>query len=48
MKLNHSNVSFAKSVLRIGAAAALIVSELQIAGVLFCVAELLGILEEIV
>lgn len=48
MKLNHSNVSFAKSVLRIGAGAALIVSDLMIAGVLLVLAEILGVLEELV
>lgn len=48
MKLNHSNVSFVKSVLRIGAGAALIVSDLMIAGILVVLAEMLGILEELV
>lgn len=55
MKLTHNTVSYIKSVVRILAGAALIVTVaklapifIAVAGVLFIVAELLGILEEIV
>jgi len=44
----HFYVSLAKSVLRIGAGASLIMMGLPEAGSLFIVAEALGILEEIV
>lgn len=46
--MGHFYVSIAKSILRIGAAGALIASAFVLAGILFIVAELLGILEEIV
>ncbi len=48
MKLNHSNVSFVKSALRIAAGAALIFSDVVVAGVLLILAEVLGVLEELV
>ena len=44
----HFYVSLIKSVIRIGAGAALICGSVVIAGVLLIAAELLGILEEIV
>lgn len=46
--LNHTNVSFAKSVLRIIAGMALIAGSLMTAGAFLIVAEVLGIVEEIV
>jgi hypothetical protein len=48
MKLNHSNVSFVKSALRIAAGAALIMAAIPAAGVLLIAAEILGVLEELV
>ena len=51
MKLTHTNVSFTKSVVRIAAGTALMLAGnemLLIAGVCIAVAELLGILEELV
>jgi hypothetical protein len=48
MKLNHSNVSFVKSALRIAAGAALLVAAIPAAGVLLVAAEILGIVEELV
>ena len=48
MQLNHSNVSFVKSALRIAAGIALILSDVVAAGVLLILAEGLGILEELV
>jgi hypothetical protein len=48
MKLNHSNVSFVKSALRIAAGISLIMSAIAAAGVLLIVAEILGVLEELV
>lgn len=44
----HFYVSIIKSLLRLGAAVSLIMGNLIVAGALFFVAELLGILEEIV
>lgn len=44
----HFYVSLVKSIIRIGAGASLIIGNLFIAGVLLIVAELLGILEEMV
>lgn len=46
--LNHTNVSFAKSVLRVVAGMALIAGSLVTAGGLLIAAEALGVLEEIV
>lgn len=46
--MNHMNVSFAKSGIRIVAGAALIAGELWWAGALLIIAEGLGILEEVV
>ena len=48
MKINHFTVSLAKSVLRIGAGTALMFSMFITAGLLLIVAEVLGILEEVV
>jgi hypothetical protein len=48
MNLNHSNVSFAKSSLRIAAGVFLIFSDVVIAGALLILAEVLGVLEELV
>ena len=51
MKLTHTNVSFVKSLVRIGAGAALMLAGnemMLIAGVCIAVAELLGLLEELV
>ena len=51
MKLTHTNVSFAKSIVRIAAAAALIMAGnewLLVAGACIAIAEFLGIEEEIV
>jgi hypothetical protein len=51
MKLTHTNVSFAKSLVRIAAAAALIMAGnewLVVAGACIAIAEFLGIVEEIV
>lgn len=48
MKLNHSNVSFVKSALRIAAGASLILVGLPEAGVLLILAEVLGVVEELV
>jgi hypothetical protein len=47
-RLDHTNVSFIKSLVRIAGGIALIAGSLLVAGVLFIVAEMLGILEEIV
>jgi len=44
----HRNISFAKSALRIAAGGALCSSMLITAGILFIIAEVLGIVEEIV
>ena len=44
----HFYVSLVKSVLRIGAGGSLLYGNLLLAGALFIVAELLGILEELV
>ncbi len=44
----HQYISFVKSGLRIGAGIALLRSALVTAGVLFIVAEILGIVEELV
>lgn len=46
--MNHNNVSYIKSVLRIIAGVFLITSNLVLAGVFLIIAELLGILEELV
>lgn len=46
--LTHRNVSFVKSALRIFAGTALIVDTMFIAGIFLILAELLGIIEEIV
>lgn len=48
MKLNHKNVSFVKSGLRILAGLALIIGNIVPAGLLLIAAEGLGILEEVV
>jgi hypothetical protein len=48
IKINHFTVSVAKSILRIGAGAALVLSMFIAAGLLLVVAEVLGILEEVV
>jgi hypothetical protein len=51
MTLTHKNVSFVKSLVRIGAGAALMLAGnemLLIAGICIAVAEFLGILEELV
>ena len=51
MTLTHTNVSFVKSLVRIAAGAALMLAGnemMLIAGVCIAVAELLGILEELV
>ena len=47
-KLNHNNVSAVKSILRVFAGFALTQQDYLSAGLLFIVAEMLGILEEIV
>jgi hypothetical protein len=44
----HFYVSLVKSVLRISAGAVLVTGNLTIAGILFILAEMLGIIEEIV
>ena len=44
----HRNISFAKSALRIAAATALTLQHFISAGILFGLAELLGVVEEIV
>jgi hypothetical protein len=46
--MNHNNVSYVKSALRIVAGASFIFSNIPLAGGLLIGAELLGILEEIV
>lgn len=46
--LNHTNVSFAKSLLRVIAGVALMAESFVFAGVLLIVAEALGVLEELV
>lgn len=46
--LTHYNVSMAKSALRVLAGVSLVFSSLIIAGLLLIVAELLGVVEEIV
>lgn len=46
--LNHTNVSFAKSVLRVVAGMALIAGSLEGAGSFLIVAEVLGVIEELV
>ena len=46
--LNHTNVSFAKSVLRVVAGMALIAGSLITAGGFLIIAEGLGVLEELV
>lgn len=46
--LNHTNVSFAKSVLRVVAGMALIAGSLVAAGGFLIVAEVLGVIEELV
>lgn len=46
--LGHFYVSLVKSIIRIGAGGCLILGNLFFAGVLLIVAELLGILEELV
>lgn len=46
--LNHNNISYIKSVIRILAGAFLISGNLLVAGIAIILAELLGILEEIV
>jgi len=43
----HFRISVAKSVLRIAASVALITNELIMSGVLFIIAEVLGIIEEL-
>lgn len=48
MTLNHKNVSFVKSGLRIFAGLVLIFGLLGLAGLLLILAETLGILEEVV
>lgn len=51
MKLTHTNVSFVKSLVRIAAGVALMLAgsdTLLVAGVCIAIAELLGILEELV
>jgi len=48
LKLDHDNVSFMKSGLRVGAGIALITANFVVAGILLIVAEGLGVLEEIV
>jgi hypothetical protein len=48
MQLNHSNVSFVKSALRVIAGVSLIFSDLILAGGLLILAEVLGVLEELV
>ena len=44
----HTSVSMVKSIVRIGAGAALIAGDLLAAGILVIVAELLGVAEELV
>ena len=46
--LGHFYVSLVKSVLRIGAGGFLVTGNLTIAGILFILAEVLGIVEELV
>ena len=46
--MNHRNISFVKSGFRLGACFALACFEIQLAAILFAVAELLGIGEELV
>lgn len=46
--LNHTNVSFAKSVVRVVAGMALIAGSLAGAGFFLIIAEALGVIEEIV
>jgi hypothetical protein len=46
--IKHRTISFVKSGIRIAACAALAYYELQLAAILFLVAELLGIAEEMV
>lgn len=48
MKLNHDNISYVKSVLRILAGISLVSRSFFLAGFLFIVAEILGIAEELV
>lgn len=48
LKLNHTNVSFVKSGLRILAGIALAFGNLFLAGAFLILAELLGVLEEVV
>ena len=51
MKLTHNNVSFVKSMVRIAAGAALMLAGnemLLVAGVCIAIAEILGIVEELV
>lgn len=48
LKLNHTNVSFVKSVLRVVAGMALIAGSLEAAGGFLIGAEALGVLEELV
>lgn len=46
--LNHTNVSFAKSVIRVAAGIALIAGDVITAGAFLIVAEVLGVVEELV
>jgi hypothetical protein len=46
--MNHRNISFVKSGFRLGACFALAYYEFQLAAILFAIAELLGIGEELV
>lgn len=46
--LKHFQISMAKSVLRIGAGVALVMGDLFVAGSVFVLAEILGIVEELV
>lgn len=46
--LNHTNVSFVKSILRVVAGMALIAGSLESAGGFLIAAEALGVLEELV
>jgi hypothetical protein len=48
IEINHFNVSISKSIIRITACGFLANGFLLLAGVLFAVAELLGIVEELV
>jgi hypothetical protein len=48
MKLTHKNVSFIKSGLRIVAGLSLLASAVVLAGLFLILAEVLGILEEVV